>query len=456
MSHYPVFLDLKGRRCVVLGDTAIATEKVAALQTTGAEVVHQPRPFRDGDLHDAYLAIEASGDRDAQKAARREADEHHVLLNVVDVADACDWIAPAVVRRGPLQIAISTGGESPFLASTLRARLEREFDEEWAPFTQVLGTMRRRLRRRGVPADRQKRAYQRLLRSPVRALLREGRYTDAATLTASIEADGESRGGADARSISIGEVVLVGAGPGDPGLLTLGGREALSTAGVVFHDALVGERVLDLCAPGARLVNVGKRAGRESLAQEEINTMLITAARAGEFVIRLKGGDPMLFGRGGEEVAALTSAGIPVRVIPGVSAALAAPAAAGIPVTHRGVAGSVAILTGQRAGEQIERLERIAGGVDTLVVLMPLRLDALTQRLAAIVGAERPAALISAATLPGQRVVRGTVGDIAEAGAGLSSAPRTLVVGDVAAIGGSVELLGRLRPAVVLPAEEPA
>lgn len=456
MTHYPVFLELRGRRCVVLGDTATAAEKVEVLENTGADVVHLARPFRDGDLHGAYLAIEASGDRGAQQAARREADEHHVLLNVVDVADKSDWIAPAVVRRGPLQIAISTGGESPFLASTLRARLEREFADEWAPFTQVLGTMRRRLRRRGVAAERQKLAYQRLLRSPVRALLREGRYTDAATLTASIESDAEAAAGAAGEGAPLGDVVLVGAGPGDPDLLTVGGREALGTADVVFHDALVDARVLALCAPSARLVDVGRRAGRCSLTQDEINAMLIAAARAGKFVVRLKGGDPMLFARGGEEIAALTAAGVAVRVIPGVSAALAAPAAAGIPVTHRGVAGSVAIVTGQRAGDQVQRLEQIAAGVDTLIVLMPMQLDALTQRLSAVVGADRPAAVISAATLAGQRVVRGTLADIAANAGDAGSAPRTLVVGPVVALGAPEGLLGRLLPAVVLPAEQPA
>jgi siroheme synthase len=145
-----------------------------------------------------------------------------------------------------------------------------------------------------------------------------------------------------------------------------------------------------------------------------------------------------------------------VRVIPGVSAALAAPAAAGIPVTHRGVAGSVAIVTGQRAGDQVQRLEQIAAGVDTLIVLMPMQLDALTQRLAAVLGADRPAAVISAATLAGQRVVRGTLADIAANAGDAGSAPRTLVVGPVVALGAPEGLLGRLLPAVVLPAEQPA
>ena len=449
MSHYPVFLELRDRRCVVLGDGELADEKAATLRASGADVVHPRRPCAPGDLRGAYLAIEASGDPAAQEVARREADEHHVLLNVVDVTDKCDWIAPAVVRRGPLQIAISTGGESPFLASTLRARLERLFGEEWGPFTQVVGTVRRRLRRRGVSAERQRIAYRRLLRSPVRALLREGRYTDATELATSIERD--ARGDA---TDAIGEVVLVGAGPGDPGLITVAGREALENADVVLYDALIDRRLLDLCAPAAQLVDVGKRARRESTRQETINALLIETAREGKAVVRLKGGDPMLFGRGGEEVGAVVRAGIPVRVIPGVSAALAAPAVAGIPVTHRGVAGSVAIITGKRAAGGLHRLEQIAAAVDTVIVLMPAQVVEITERLSRVLGADRPAALISAATLPGQRVVRTTLGEIAaRAGAG-DAAPRTLVVGDVVAEG--ADLLGGVLPAEVLPAEDPA
>ena len=449
MSHYPVFLELRGRRCVVLGDGELADEKAATLRTSGADVVHVRRPCAPGDLRGAYLAIEASGDPAAQEVARREADEHHVLLNVVDVTDKCDWIAPAVVRRGPLQIAISTGGESPFLASTLRVRLERLFGEEWGPFTQVVGTVRRRLRRRGVSAGSQRIAYRRLLRSPVRALLREGRYRDATELATSIE-----RAARDDATDAIGEVILVGAGPGDPGLITVAGREALENADVVLHDALIDRRLLDLCAPATRLVDVGKRARRESTRQDTINALLIEEARAGNAVVRLKGGDPMLFGRGGEEVGALVRAGISVRVIPGVSAALAAPAAAGIPVTHRGVAGSVAIITGQRAAGGLRRLEQIAAAVDTVIVLMPAQVGEITERLARVLGVDRPAALISAATLPGQRVVRASLGEIAGIAGAADAAPRTMVVGDVVAEG--ADLLGGVLPAEVLPAEDPA
>jgi precorrin-2 dehydrogenase/sirohydrochlorin ferrochelatase len=177
-AYYPVVLDLGERRCVVLGDTALAEEKSAGLRAAGASVVHLRRPFQPGDLTGAYLAIDASDDPGAQRAARAEADRERVLLNVADVTHQCDWIAPALVRRGPLQVAISTSGESPFLARALRERIEMMLGEEWGPFTAMMGGMRRRLRRAGVRGDVQQRAYRRLVRSLATSLIRDGRGAD--------------------------------------------------------------------------------------------------------------------------------------------------------------------------------------------------------------------------------------------------------------------------------------
>jgi uroporphyrin-III C-methyltransferase/precorrin-2 dehydrogenase/sirohydrochlorin ferrochelatase len=426
--YYPVVLDLSERRCVVLGDSEIATEKVTALQAIGASVVHAPRPFQPGDLMGAFLAIDATGDPASQAGARAEADRERVLLNVVDVAQRCDWIAPAVVRRGPLQVAITTSGESPFLARTLRERIEALLGEEWGPFTQLVGRARRRLRRAGVSGARQQRLYQRLLRSETLAMLRAGSTESAQSLALAIEQSAY----APDDSPSMGEVVLAGAGPGDPGLVTMATRAVLADADVVFHDALVDPEVLRLCGAQARIVDVGKRAGGQSITQADINHAMTVAASSGELVVRLKGGDPFLFGRGGEEVEALQRAGIPVRVIPGVSAALAAPEVAGIPVTHRGIAGSVAIVTGHRATGAPADLERLAGSVDTLVVLMPSQLDAITQQLSAVLGPDRPAAIISRATTPHQQVLRAPLGRIAAgAHAARIEPPSTLVVGNV-------------------------
>jgi uroporphyrin-III C-methyltransferase/precorrin-2 dehydrogenase/sirohydrochlorin ferrochelatase len=443
---YPITLQLGGRRCAVLGGGPVAAEKVAGLLAAGApvrviaaslspemepfrsrpDVEIRPRDYVSGDLEGCFLAVDASGDEDTNRRSFAEAEGRRVLINVVDRPRRSHFHAPALVRRGRLTIAVATSGESPFLASTLRARLERVIGEEWAPFTTLVGAVRRRLRSREVPIDAQSRVYRRLMRSEVRALLRAGRRDDAGYLAAAIES-----GAGQARP---GRVALVGAGPGDPDLLTVAARDLLADADVVFHDALVDPRTLALCGPRTRLVAVGKRGGRESADQAEITARLVADARAGRDVVRLKGGDPFLFGRGGEELAELRRAGIEVVVVPGVSAALAAPAAAGIPVTLRGVAGSVAVVAGHdRGGASPRGLEAIARAADTLVVLMPLgNLEAVCARLAVAVGSDRPAALVASATLDAQQVVRAPIGRMVDAAAAASIAsPATLVVGEV-------------------------
>jgi uroporphyrin-III C-methyltransferase len=230
----------------------------------------------------------------------------------------------------------------------------------------------------------------------------------------------------------------VGAGPGSAGLLTLAAREVLADADVVFHDALVDPGVLTLAGPRTRVVDVGKRAGGRHMPQDRIVALLLEAAAGGHEVVRLKGGDPFVFGRGGEELAALAEAGVEVRVVPGVSSATAAPALAGIPLTLRGVASSVALATARESGGSQPDLARLAVTADTLVVLMALQgLEGLAATLAGAVGPGRPAAMVAGAGTRRQRVVRADLGTIAAAcaDAGLEP-PATLVVGEVVACSG--------------------
>lgn len=444
MSFYPVYLDLTERPCVVIGGGETATANVRDLLRAGAEVTViaqdvspalealaaagrlrlRLRSYRHGDLNGAWLAIDASWNKAVNARCQAEAKEQRVLLNVVDRPASCSFLAPAVVRRGPLQIAISTGGESPFLAEALRRRMEGDVRPEWGEFVELVGRVRRGLRRQRRPPEDRERVYRRLLASGVRRLLDEGRADEAERAAWAIATDGGA-----------GWVSLVGAGPGDPALLTLAGRDRLGCADVVFHDALLSEETLALRAPWARLVDVGRHPGRYHAEQSEITAAMVEEARAGNHVVRLKGGDMGLFGHAGEELDALVGAGVEVQVVAGVSAALSAPAMAGIPLTLRGVATSVGVVSGHavKVGDAAPNLERVAAAVDTLVVLMPLgRLDQLTRRLARVLGSERPAAVVARASLPDQQMVCGRLDTVAELALVRSvTTPATLIVGEV-------------------------
>jgi uroporphyrin-III C-methyltransferase/precorrin-2 dehydrogenase/sirohydrochlorin ferrochelatase len=445
MRYYPVFLDLDGQPAVVLGGGRFAAEKAAALQEAGARVTvisgrfGAPiaalvangsidairRDYQPGDLAGARLVVDASEDETVNAQAWQEAEDAGILINVVDRPAQCRFIAPAIVRRDPLLIAISTGGESPFLASALRARLERWLGREWGPFTALVGRVRRGLRERGVPLQEQTRAYRRLLNSDVRDLLIAGREAEAEARAAALSQPGAGHPG---------RVALVGAGPGDPSLITVKARDLLADADFVLHDALIAPGTLALCGPDTRLEPVGKRGGGASARQEDINARLIELARQGKLVVRLKGGDPFVFGRGGEELSDLLLSGVDVIVVPGVSAALAAPAAAGIPLTLRGVSSSLAITTAQ-GGDSLGRLHDLALACDTIVVMMVRTgLAEVAAVLARAVGGAKPAAVISNATLPSERKVAGPLADIARlADQAEIGAPAVLVVGDVVA-----------------------
>jgi uroporphyrin-III C-methyltransferase/precorrin-2 dehydrogenase/sirohydrochlorin ferrochelatase len=427
LKYYPVFLDLDGQLCIVLGDGKFAVEKAAALREAGANVrMISSRDYRPGALAGARLVVDASENEEINRLTWQEAEAAGILINVVDRPAQCRFIAPAIVRRDPLLIALSTSGESPFLASMLRARLERWLGHEWGPFVALVGDARRRLRKQGLPIAEQTRVYRRLLNSDVRSMLRVRRNADANRLAREIAA---------ARGNGAGRVALVGAGPGDPELMTVRARELVADADYVLHDALIAPETLALCGPDTRLENVGKRGGREGSArQATINARLIELARAGHHVVRLKGGDPFVFGRGGEELDALRHAEIDVVIVPGISSAFAAPAAAGIPVTKRGIASSVAITTAQGVGSR-DRLADLARSADTLVVLMALgELAEVVEVLSRAVGGSHPAAVIGNATLPDQRSVTGTLDRIAGLAAEAAiEAPATLVVGEVVA-----------------------
>jgi len=381
--YYPVMLDLRGRRAVVIGGGGIAAQKARAVFDAGARVTViapvlgdalvalagqgavevRKRAYEPGDLAGAAVAIAATDDRAVNGAIWEEAESERVLLNAVDDVERCHFIAPSVLRRGPVVVAVSSSGTCPALAVRLRERIARVVLEE------------------------------------------HGRLA-----------------------------TIFGAGPGDPGLITARGLELLRAADVVVHDRLVAPELLAEARADARLIDVGKRADAPSTPQSRIEAILIEHARLGRRIVRLKGGDPFVFGRGAEEMDALASAGVRAEAVPGVTSAIAAPAAAGIPVTHRELAAGFAVVTARRSGDGPELDWSALARIPTLVVLMGLAAlgDVVERLIRAGASPDTRAAVIASATLPTQRTVAGTLATIgALAREAKLESPATLVVGEV-------------------------
>ena len=452
MSFYPVFLNLRGRLAVVVGGGAIAEQKVTGLLEAGARVTVtspeltwkledlaatgaievQRRAYRRGDLEGAFIAIAATDDRAANADVWAEAEARGVLLNAVDDLPHCSFIAPAVHRAGDIAIAISTGGKSPALAVRLKERIRALIGPEQAQFLDLLGELRPDVTARVPDAKLRTRLWYQIVDSDAAEYVRRQDVAGARRRIAELVEQATVGHATD--SAPRGAVYLVGAGPGDPDLITVRGLELLRRADVVVYDRLVHPSLVDRAPAWAERIFVGKRAEGRSIDQEQTNDLLVSLARAGQVVVRLKGGDPFVFGRGAEECEALESAGVPFQVIPGISSAIAAPAAAGIPVTHRRYASAFAVAAGHECeGESDLDWEALAR-IPTLVFLMGLRgLPNIAARLLEH-GArpETPAAVIASATLPEARAVIGTLATIE----GLArdahlESPATLVVGDV-------------------------
>jgi uroporphyrin-III C-methyltransferase/precorrin-2 dehydrogenase/sirohydrochlorin ferrochelatase len=448
--YYPASLDLVRKRVVLVGGGAIATGKVRGLLPCRPEplVVIAPdatpyiadmarmgllqwnrRAYCDGDLERADLAFAATDDRALNARVAVEARSRGVPILSVDDVPNCDFIAPALVRRGNLSIAISTSGRSPAMARRVRERLDAAVPASWGALLDVAAAARDALgdARREVDPE----TWQEALGGDVEHLAASGHQEQATALL--LERLREATVGPR----RAGFVSLVGAGPGDPELLTVRGLRRLQAADAVVYDRLASPELLDLVPTSAERYDVGKQAHARGPTQAEINALLVSLGRAGRRVVRLKGGDPFVFGRGGEEMLALREAGVPYEIVPGVSAAIAAPAAAEIPVTHRGLAASITIATGHAAADG-GFIEPVVAQDGTLVFVMAVeRLQPLVEHLLRSGRApHEPAALVERATTPRQRVIRAPLKNIVErARAEAVEAPAVLVVGATVALG---------------------
>jgi uroporphyrin-III C-methyltransferase/precorrin-2 dehydrogenase/sirohydrochlorin ferrochelatase len=407
---FPVFLKLTGRPVLVVGGGVVASGKIDALVRAGAEVTVvapaiadairrmpvtcETRPFEPADLDGAWMVV-AAAPPEVNRVVAEHAHARHLFVNAVDDPANASAYLGGVLRRDAVTIAISTSGRAPALAGLLREGLDALLPLDLDAWFARADALKREWRSRRVPMEAR------------RPQLLDALVALYAGRTA------VPRPGLAAAGAPGGFASLVGAGPGDPGLLTVRAVERLRAADVVFHDGLVPEAVVDL-ATAARHVSVARRAGDKDLTQDAVNAMMIDAARRGLRVVRLKSGDPFVFGRGGEEARALAAAGVPFDVVPGVSAALAAPALAGIPVTHRGLASGFLVLSGHAPAAYVPLLSALAPDSVTVVVLMGL---AERAGIRAALGAAgwnpaTPAAVVTNASHPDQQVWTGTLDEL--------------------------------------------
>jgi len=456
---YPLFADLKGRPVLVVGGGAVALRKISALQAAGAkvrvgapeldqrlqaqvdagELEYLPGEFNEAWLDEVWLAVAATDDRAVNQRVAAAGETRRLFVNVVDDAELSTYQVPSVVERGPLQIAISSSGAAPMLARHLREKLEIQLDQSLGALAQMLATHRQRIRSRLPVIAERRRWFDRLLAGPVPALLRRGQPLQAEREL--LIALSDVRG-----AVTPGSVALVGAGPGDAGLLTLRGLRLLNEADVILHDRLVSAEVLALARRDAEFIEVGKQAGKHHTTQDGIHSLMLEHARAGKRVVRLKGGDPFVFGRGGEELEMLRAHGIAYEVVPGITAALACAAYAGIPLTHRDHAQSLRFVTAHnRDSEDTVDWLSLAAENQTLAVYMGVA--ALPQLQSKLIEHGRspntPFAIIENGTRPGQRVITGTLAELAaRAHEQAVQSPALLIVGEVAALAKTLHWFG--------------
>ncbi|MCZ4128067.1 siroheme synthase CysG [Stutzerimonas balearica] len=447
MDYLPLFHDLKGRLVLVVGGGEVALRKARLLADAGAclRVVapsidqslvalvaesggeSRARNYMADDLHGCVLVIAATDSEPTNAQVSADARTIGIPVNVVDAPELCSVIFPAIVDRSPLMIAVSSGGDAPVLARLMRARIET-----WIPaaYGQLAGLARRyraRVKARFANVQQRRIFWEEVFQGPIAEQALSGRQAQAERLLE------EKLAGA--REQLLGEVYLVGAGPGDPDLLTFRALRLMQQADVVLYDRLVAPAILELCRRDADRIYVGKQRANHALPQEQINQQLVALAKQGKRVLRLKGGDPFIFGRGGEEIEELAANGVPFQVVPGITAASGCAAYAGIPLTHRDHAQSVRFVTGHlKDGSCDLPWAELAAPAQTLVFYMGLvGLPVICEQLIAHGrAASTPAALVQQGTTRNQRVFAATLADLPGRVATEQVQPPTLlIVGEV-------------------------
>ena len=444
MDYFPLFMKLHARPCLVVGAGEIAARKIELLARAGASitvvaneikpnVAHLAAPlhlnlvektFTSDDLDGMTLVISATNDRMTNEAVAAAANERKILVNVVDNPDLCSFIFPAIVDRSPLIAAISSGGSSPVLARLLRSKIESTIPASFGQLAQFAERFRMLVKQRIQEPSQRRIFWEKILHGHVAELVFAGREQEAEqTLKANLD---------DANNDSaIGEVYLIGAGPGDPDLLTFRALRLLQQADVVVYDRLVSPGIMEMARRDAERIYVGKQRDNHSLPQESINKLLADLALSGKRVARLKGGDPFIFGRGGEEIETLMQQGVPFQVVPGVTAAAGCASYAGIPLTHRDHAQSCTFVTGHLKDGNINlNWQQLAAPQQTIVIYMGLvGLEKICEALIAHgCPTDHPIAIVQQGTTRNQKVLTGTLSDMPRKASQADIQPPTLII----------------------------
>ncbi len=467
MDQLPIFFQIKGKPVVVAGGGTVAARRAELALRAGAKVKvfsktlsddfralssregfeHVDRPVALSDIQGSALAFCATGDPAADREVASLAKLARVPINVADAPDLCDFIMPSIVDRDPLVIAISTGGASPVFARMIRSRLESVIPAAYGRLVSLVGAYREQLGAALKDGAARRRFWERILEGRVADRFLSGHEREArAELERALAgaAEGEERH-------AVGEVYLVGAGPGDPDLLTFRALRLMQRADAVLYDRLLPHGILNLVRREAEHIYVGKLPDDHIIPQEQITARLIELASQGKRVLRLKGGDPFMFGRGGEEIEALAAAGIPVQVVPGVTAATGCAAYAGIPLTHRDHAQACVFVTGHSRGDGLSLdWTALIQPRQTVVIFMGLgKLAGLMKEFVARGGDPNlPAAIIDNGTRPNQRVVTGTVETLADLAAKANlHGPAIIILGTVVTLRDKLVPEGSAAPA---------
>ncbi len=457
MDYLPIFCRLDNKPVLLVGGGEVAERKARLLLDAGAQLtVVAPEldpelaelaangsiewlagEFAPQQLTGKWLVVAATDQREVNALVYQSANQARIFANVVDDPKRSSFIMPSIIDRSPLMVAISSGGKAPVLARLLREKLEALLPQHLGAVAAFAGSLRERVKARFASMGERRRFWERLLGADrLGQALARGDSASANQLADSLFAD-ESQSG--------GEVVLVGAGPGDPGLLTLHALRQMQQADVVVYDRLVSDEVMALVRRDAKRIFVGKQAGNHCVPQEGINQLLLDEAKKGQRVVRLKGGDPFIFGRGGEELETLVGSGIGFQVVPGITAASGCAAYAGIPLTHRDHAQSVRFVTAHgKGGTRDLDWPLLAKDKQTLVFYMGLSSCATIREQLLTHGkaGDTPVALIERGTQPSQRVIRGTLDQLPELAVGVES-PALIMVGSVVTLADQLAWFGQ-------------